>query len=1497
MTAHVKVRSIAQPNTDWRGENIGAVGDRVKLVVELWDYENLDGGKFKVTHPALDDRRVEFKVPSRKGTGKRAGISRKRKALPEDLSRLDLMECEVTLANACDSQQPFTLVAVKNCQTEANDAVKLQAFATQQEVDDAKVVVVPVEEIVQPNWTRARARVIQVTRGGNAGPVARIGNTVQAPVRFCAQVFFKDPEGVERPMPTGTPVKALLGVAPTQAIEGAVGAEGKVTFDALPYPEVQAGRVLWLRFGSADDNRIICEAPGEPASQSRGPEPAETDPTGTRAQRFFTLPRRWTMRESDWTVTDDDGRWKADEGRFDMMRAGRPANLGTPTAPVKLVLDPHWQFLRFEFLDRLFGVSDHASKRKALPPMVLLGRRVKTATTTEGDYDVESNWWVVVGGETVQCVPWVLQKTVGGLADKRPSRAGLLRFKFPANTCVKSESATSQVRVIATTEELKHGADRLKFYDLPVDWQSRNYFAKLSDTAGELGWYEDVCEKPTTSAKPLTFNLDDVVLTDKDRRRLATWSQDDRLAIFVNTFKDDQGCTPEGVFDPDSADKKAWYTKKPASGAPEENENYVVRQPLWTRAIVAAGSLFDVFDQRTVLSDPEDPDYDVVGARAAVRWVDTTDRLGTTEMWEPVPGNPDYIRQTTDHKPRPGREFKGAGVPAMSDHGSMVIQPYYGQHYTPRQMKYTDDPAKSGLIGRFDMALLRSCGLATVSGNPTEVAINLHLHRAHFDFVDAPSAGAPEFARDFARNVLDRWNGISPAAGRATLLPQDTAKRTQVTVVDFLQVVTEEAEAHYTISIKGGAGARDWRNSVGKGMTSDGGQADSGTVNGFATAHEHGHQSALPDEYNERWNRASYGQLSFGQHLPGDPFELDGRGTEFQVADSPMMNGCHTLHNRYFWPSAEWVRRAIAFPFVVKFNGYDAYKVPPHANPDRSYTFWPMAATNDFALPAVSPLTVNRGKVNAFLYAVGADNFGEKTLKLAESAMATTPSDGILVFTVLLRVNAWNMPETDMKQLVQALAKVGKTGIGRKLSHKWYVTGSIGGTTAQAWTFRRCAVLFSPRFLVSTGPHDLPTRAEWTPTLGGFDTESQALTKAGLLDAYHSVDWSDPGKGTLLDNLKAALAAPALVVRGTWDADSVISGETRPPEFGTVDTNVSTYEGKGTEAWLDRFNALDSLRGTLGTWANEVGNATSPFYQAVFDFWTRATAARRIAAAMYYVRDLEERATAFSKKHAEHDKEVRDTEAEHGIHFTVTCKSGSPAGASWDPLPVGGDLLEADAWEQLVSSRVRREQVIPDAKGKLATYKSKTESDLGGRLTALKALEGPVADPTIASPRGDWDTASVSTRSRPVAFGSVDSALSALESKTATDYDARATACTKVVKSAESAVRNPLVHPDDKDVARALGDRAKRLQRALRAMAEVRDLEKRAKNMREHLERVVASRELTITSTTLAGFESELLKAFPSMIGVYKAADEITADDLKPLLAPLGLTSPDIHAI
>lgn len=1489
MTAHVKLRSIANPNTDWQGENIGAVGDRVRLVVELWNYANLDGGKFRVKHAALDPAGHEVKVPKRKGTGARSGVRRKRRAKPEDLSRTEMIECEVPLARACDAQEAFTLEAVTNCQTVANAAVTLRGYATREELERAKIVV--------PRWTRPTAPLL-VTRGGATGPTARIGNTVQAPVRLYVQFFFKDPEGNERPMPENMPVKVLLGDTPAGAVEATLEAGGRLALDAIGYTDVQAGKVLTVRFGASTDNRVICEAPGATRSQTRGPEPAETDPTGTRDKRFFTLPRRWTLRETDWTVTNDDDRWVTDKGQFKMLRGGRPASLGTASSPVKMVLDPHWQFLRFDFFDRVYGRSDHAKKRKSVPPMVILGRRVKTATTTEGSYDVESNWWLVEDGETVQCVPWILQKTKQGVADKRPSRASLLRFKFPAKTHIKSESATVRTRVIATTEELKHGPDRLKFYDLPTDWQSRNYFAKLSDTTGEFGWYEDVCEKPTAKDKPLVFCLDDTVLTDKDRRRLDDWSQDDRLAIFTNTFDETDGCTREGVFDPDTADKKAWYTKLPATGAVEANENYVIRQPLWTRAIAAHGSLFDVFDQRTVVSDPEDPDYDVVGARAAVRWVDTTDRLGTTEMWEPDPLRPTtHISKTTDHKPAPGRFFRGAGVPAMSDHGSMVIQPYYGQHYTPRGGKFTDAADKSGLIGRFDMALLRSCGVETVSGNPTEVAVNLHFLRTCFDFADAPPGGAEDFARDYQRNILDRWNGISPDVKRAKLVPQETTKRLQVTVVDFMQVVPVE-QAHFKITVKNGDDARDWRNPHGLGMTSGKGKADAGGTSGFASAHEHGHESGLPDEYNERWDGASYGQLSFKQHLPGDPYELDGRSVEFQEANSPMMNGNSSLHNRYFWPSAEWVRRAVAFPVQVKLNTRDAYKVPPHTNPDRTFAFWPLAATNDYVLPAVAPLTANHGKTNLFLYAIGADDFAMKTLPEKEDPAGTTANDGVLMLTIQLRVNAWSMVDSDMKLLVQAMARVGKAGIGRKLSHKWYLTGAHGGGSAQEWTFQRCAMVFSPRFVVSTAP-ELPTRVEWGAVLGSFKTQGVAVTKLGQLDNYHAVPWSNAsGKSAQINTVKGAVAAPTTAVRGTWDADSVITGEARPPAFGNLDTTIGTYEAVGAEKWLDSYNAARAVADAARAWATDVANVSSPYLGAAQGLAARAGTRRDESAAMFYVRQLEAQATALASNRTKHEQVVNNLTTEHGVHFTVNCMKGTPASASWDTLPVSGDLPAAGAWLNSVHAGSRGLPCVTGAHTKLSTYKGAAELDLAARITALKALEGPEAAPVIGSPRGDWDVASVIVgKRRPSRVATLDGLLGVVEAADATDFSARFNAYLGALRQAEVVENATGIDVDFKTVATQLKTRLLADMPTLLGMHFVRSLEVHARTMREHLERVVTSRTLTITANSVGAFESELLKAFPSMVGVYKSAASVTADDLKPLLVPLGLTGADIHAI
>src|SRR5262249_24561621 len=155
-------------------------------------------------------------------------------------------------------------------------------------------------------------------------------------------------------------------------------------------------------------------------------------------------------------------------------------------------------------------------------------------------------------------------------------------------------------------------------------------------------------------------------------------------------------------------------------------------------------------------------------------------------------------------------------------------------------------------------------------------------------------------------NVNKRWNGDEPGASehRAEIRPTAADGSLRVQVVWFGQFlryhssqfivrvedkwdIYDDTPHDPTRSWQVKRDARDHRGGYdGTGESSPGGYKDSGTDDGFASAHECGHADGLPDEYNERWDGGSYGQLSWEYNMPGDPYEPDGRIVEFQKGDS-----------------------------------------------------------------------------------------------------------------------------------------------------------------------------------------------------------------------------------------------------------------------------------------------------------------------------------------------------------------------------------------------------------------------------------------------------------------------------------------------------------------------------------------------------------------------------------------------------------------------------------
>ncbi|MDB4930055.1 MAG: hypothetical protein JWM10_2539 [Myxococcaceae bacterium] len=1478
MTAHVTIASLRDGQTDWQGKLLGKVGDTLTLVVRLWDYATLQGGRFSIKHPAMAPEGQEFVVPRRRPTGQDKEVRKagKFKTTPEDLAHEDFLDCAVTLTRPCEKNEPFVLTALENCVCVGVVDPALRCVATQLEFDGAMLTLEGGDDILPERTHR-------LTRAGNAGLSAKVGNTIRTCVRLFASFHFKDPDGDERPFPKGMPVNVLLGDHAQHSLKATIGDDGALTLAVIGHASAVAAKTLALRFGAPTANRVICEAPTQPKAQRQGAEPAATDPAGNYDERFFNWPREWTLRQADWTVTNDDGRWDATPGNLKMTKSGLAASLGHATKRVKFVLDPHWQYLKFEFFDRTYGRSDHGNENKTIPPVVLEAFRFKPSVATAKP-EIRSNWWLVDGDKTTQCVPWILQRKPDGVAVARPSPQTQLRFKLAAKSCVHSESATVRKRVIATDEQLKPGPERLKFYDLPVEWGSRNYYAKLSATAGEFGWYDAIAAVPSAKTKPFVFCLDDIVVTDEAGRRLDNWSNNYWCSIFAHTFDDTlPDTTKEGLYKPNTADKFPWYSKTPAAGAPEEAANYIVDYPRWTRMVVANGAACEAFDRRTVASSPAEPDKDVIGARAAVRWVDVNARIGTTQLIHEVSGTWQY---TTDHLPAPGRMLYQSTSERI-DQPMCSIHPYYSQDYMARFGKYLD-AGSTGDIGRFDMLLLRCCNVAQVDGKPVEVAVNFWFHRICFDTTEnAPATGSLEdYQVRFVRTVLDRFNGLDAknGQGRAELLPKDASKPIKVPVVSFIHVSFEE-QAHFKIKLTDSSkGGRDNRSQAGLGATGNAAPQDSGTVNGFVNAHEHGHQSAFPDEYNERWDAASYGQASFYSTLPGDPFEMDGRTKEFQVDNSPLMNGNHTFHNRYYWQAAEWVRLATRIGMKVKLGAkYKEYWLPPYPTAHetrRHYGFWPVSpSTNDQVLVARGGLAANRAKLDLYLYALGADSFPIEALPKKEVPAGTEPYDGLLMVTVRLKVNAWGVKKDaadDLKALAHALARVGRrfdSAKTRKLNHAWTIAGMHGRGTPQEWDFQRCLVHFSPRLLIS-GVAELETADQWDTKVGEFKTETIWTDVKTKLTNYHAIGWDDSGKGARLDTLIGPAAEPTLNPKGNWP------GGNQP-----FDEKLSAYASKPATPVKDRYNAAKAVADYCTAWLNhpQTQAASASVRTKVTELGQRFEEARKKLGALFYVRDLEEKAKDLKKRDKEQEEKVTKVSTAHAPHFTVNCKAGSPPKAEWDPPPIEGDLPTAAEWEALVPAAHRNGVVFNRMKGRIGAYHKKEAHDLAARIKALGELLGPEVIAAEASPRGAW------TANGKASLAVIDTQLTTFETTDPEDHAARQLAASGAHAWAVMCDTLEGVGDDDRVAAEALLTRIDATYFKLAYRWQVRSIEARAKGYKEHLERWVASTTVTLTADSADGFEEAMLLAFPSMFGAYTASSTISEDDIKAFASKVGL--------
>jgi len=1037
-------------------------------------------------------------------------------------------------------------------------------------------------------------------------------------IQIYLKLQFKDPEDNLRPFPKNFKFNLVFEAGPEPRTKPVIiNDAGMATADGKAFVEVvRAAKSFKIDLKQVGVSWVVCEKRGAAKTQelALGKDPlwgavlAKLKLEG----RMFRLPvADWTLLNSRWDVVKTpikSGATLAEDGyKFTGLDA-LPAEVGSDTAAVELTLKPAWQFLRFTYYDRKLKGDDPLSipskPSGEVMPVIVDGWRKKDDEKTDKDTDASCMW--PLGDDdtkSVMCLPWIIGKDGTKADDKvKPDGETILRFKRKeAKPFIHTTDATDRKLVDFSDAAVrdKPSAARLAYYDLPKVWKSRGYFGWLSDADGDWGPYEDIAVKDTTRVKPLVFSLDDMVLTKEDLAPvLSPWDKTKRVALLSHSFTGTdtepgggtgpaaeppangkpQKPTPKGtrrwlnymgLYNPDTAAPKhlSYFSKI------KMEANYIADYPHWTRLVAMGGNLFDVFDQRT----PEHA-TDVVGARAAVRWVDA------------VTGWPAGTRNDTR--------------PARTDKAFFSVQPLKSTEYAQRlfgPVPYNHASPSTEILGRYDFALLRCCDF----DGANEKAVNLVYFRMHFTYTGFTAPADAKYGADYVFNVGKRWNGKTgdsgaAAAQRVKLLSSDTpAKPIEIDHVWFGQNLPQ-AESHFTCSVVAGASGRSgFEGYAGTGNLTDKGCDDEPLSNGsnyFVGAHECGHGVGLEDDYCERWGAQSYGQLSFRWHLPGDPFEPDGRVTEGAETNASMMNNCVQLRNRYFWHCAEWVRLTTTLPMKVKLAAFDSYRLPPHPTADRNYAFWPIAAKERFEPDAVA----KRGLAALYTYALGKESYTDEGLQQHVIKGASATFDGILVVTVNL---AFTMPATmnvgNRSWFLAAMSAL----VRDQMNGRFIATGKVNDGATNEYTFARCLIHFSPRFLVENhadagdaatlmGGMGFQFKAEmaWSnvAAVAHWDPATAAAANIQTL-----VDWQAATGGAA-----RAPADPALGAMDTLIADYHALNETRIPERvtklraivtaaeGWIATNQPVLPTPPTPAWTGRSPGVLAMKAAATTLAN-----------------------------------------------------------------------------------------------------------------------------------------------------------------------------------------------------------------------------------------------------------------------------------------------------------------------
>lgn len=872
-------------------------------------------------------------------------------------------------------------------------------------------------------------------------------------VRVHLKFVYKTPEGKEKTLPKGFPytLKFQDNTTEEKVIEND---NGQIFLQVL-----REKKAFTIEFRFSETNFIA-----SPEDDTQKDELVKESGVKEKIKnnfKVFSLPLNFNLKTSVWELSPTVSNFDNTEKQFKDLDNLSIENIGSEASPIKMILDPKWQFILFNYFDRFIKT------KLSLLPFLLEGFN----STSDTKPATRSSWLTAAKGN--QCVPWILQET------KKPDAGTFLRFRSAENTFIETTGTSSNFSRRYVTKSppsspdpalieggsverdfTKAEANRLAFYDIPKLWKSTKYFAKLSggdgNPATKVGKFEELVAETTTDDKPLIISLDDIILTDNTVKPI-NWIPDNkvenRCAIFCNTFsrsgpsRDDLSL--EGLYKPDgrafigapapktfTGNNLGFFTQLPKD---EKDRNYISDYPDWARLVITQGNIFDVFDKRT-----EEGKSEVVGARAGVRIIDVFSSANTF-----VP--PDDKRNRV---PKPAKS-------TFCD-----VQPFFEQ-----------DHEVFNQIGRFDIIRLRSCDIS--SDAQTEIGACIVYLRLFFNFnktSDKPDDSQPhnisataqkDWVQTAIMNLLKRWNGpdikggSSPQnfnPGSAEIISADTTKLKFTSKVIWYSQQFPRNKSHFELGIyKHDDAAKKvrgfMRSSTGVGVLDKIDNQPNST--GFFTfAHEVGHGGSLVDEYIEQTTPTTFPLASwldgFDCNSPGSPFSLD---------EKSMMRQNKEVRARHSWHLAELFRKLDTnnFDYKVKHNNNE-YSLPHLSGaPVKNFVGW-------MDKRELNVERTDHGKYDLFLYPLGKDEYTTKVMP------ALTKKPGIYdgIFIVLIKMQ-FNFPIDNATTIHNFLNNI-NSRIYKKFNFKFGIKNKSGAL------YQNCLLHFSTRYFAddysATDPFD-----------------------------------------------------------------------------------------------------------------------------------------------------------------------------------------------------------------------------------------------------------------------------------------------------------------------------------------------------------------------------------------------------------------------------------------